>query len=272
VRAGGALAARLALAAALAVPAAPARAQDAVANPHVNLRGLACTACHTTRSWRDVSFDHRRTGSPLRGQHAIAPCSACHDLRDFRTVAHECRACHEDPHRGDAGARCETCHVESTWHQVGARDAHANTRLPELGVHAALQCADCHRQAAVQQFSGPVRPCIECHQSSFAATTSPSHAALGFSQQCESCHQLTAWTFALFQRHDAIFPIYSGTHSGRWSTCATCHTTAGQPSAFTCMSGGCHPQAQTNSSHGGISGYQYTAQACYSCHPRGSGG
>jgi hypothetical protein len=249
---------------------ATARAQDASANPHANLHGLACTACHTTSGWRDVSFDHRRTGTPLRGQHAAAPCTGCHDLRDFRTAAHECRFCHEDPHRGDAGTRCQMCHVESSWREVSAQNAHANTRLPELGVHAALQCADCHRQAAVQQFSGPVTRCVECHRATFAATANPSHAALGLSQQCESCHQLTSWSFALFQQHDAVFPIYSGAHSGVWRDCATCHANPADYTVFSCLS--CHGQSRTDAEHNGIGGYSYQSSACFMCHPDGRRG
>jgi hypothetical protein len=245
--------------------------QESVANPHVDLRGLVCTACHTTSNWHDVVFDHRKTGMPLRGQHGVAPCTGCHNLRDFHTVAKECRSCHEDPHRGDAGLRCEQCHRESSWHQVNARDAHARTRLPELGVHAALKCVDCHRQAAFQQFSGAVTPCMACHQTTFQATTNPSHASLGFSQQCESCHQFTTWGFALFQQHDAIFAIYSGAHAGVWRNCATCHANASDLRVFSCTT--CHGQARTDATHQGMgSAYSYTSAACLMCHPTGSRG
>jgi len=250
--------------------AAPARGQDTPQNPHENLRGLTCTACHTTSTWSEVSFDHRRTGTPLRGQHAAAPCTGCHDLRDFRTVAHECRFCHQDPHRGDAGTRCQMCHVESSWRQVSAQDAHANTRLPELGVHAALQCADCHRQASVQQFSGPVTRCVECHQATFTGTTNPSHTSLAFSRQCESCHQFTTWNFALFQQHDALFPIYSGAHAGVWRDCATCHANAGDFKVFACVT--CHAQSRTDAGHQGVGGYTYQSAACLMCHPDGRAG
>ena len=153
---------------------------------------------------------------------------------------------------------------------MSAQDAHANTRLPELGLHAALQCADCHRQAAVQQFSGPVTRCIECHQATFAATTNPSHTSLAFSRQCESCHQLTSWSFALFQQHDAIFPIYSGTHAGVWSDCSSCHTSATDLKAFTCLT--CHVQGRTDPAHQGITGYSYASLACLTCHPDGRSG
>ena len=245
--------------------------QQSVANPHVNLRGLVCTACHTTSNWHDVVFDHRKTGTPLRGQHAVAPCTGCHTVRDFHTVAKECRTCHEDPHRGDAGRACQQCHSEATWHQVSARDAHANTRLPELGVHAALKCVDCHRQAAFQQFSGAVTPCVACHQATFAATNNPSHASLGISAQCESCHQFTTWNFALFQQHDAIFGIYSGAHAGVWSSCATCHSSATDFKVFSCTT--CHGQARTDAQHANMgSAYTYASSACLLCHPTGSRG
>ena len=272
------LAAAGALLLGLAAAPRPAAAQEqqpaaSVGNPHVNLRGMACTACHTTADWKDVSFDHRKTGTPLRGQHASAPCAGCHDLRDFKTAQRDCKGCHQDPHRGDAGQRCEQCHSESSWQQVSARDAHARTRLPELGMHASLKCQDCHRQTGFQQFSGPVTPCVTCHQSNFQATTNPSHAALGFSSQCESCHQFTTWDFALFSQHDAIFAIYSGAHSGAWRNCATCHTAAADLKQFTCTSGGCHPQARTDQTHSGMgTAYSYQSSACLMCHPTGSAG
>ena len=276
MRASGLPAVMAGVALTLALTAAPhtlaaQELQEAVANPHVNLRGLVCTACHTTRNWHDVVFDHRKTATPLRGQHAIAPCTGCHNVRDFHTVAKECRSCHEDPHRGDAGQRCEQCHRESSWQQVSARDAHARTRLPELGVHASLRCVDCHRQAAFQQFSGAVTPCATCHQATFAATANPSHSSLGFSRQCESCHQFTTWSFALFQQHDAIFGIYSGAHAGVWRNCATCHANAGDYHVFSCTV--CHGQAQTDATHQGMgASYSYQSSACLTCHPNGSRG
>ena len=250
---------------------AAAQDQEAPANPHVNLRGLACTVCHTTQNWRDVSFDHRRTGTPLRGQHASAPCAGCHSLRDFRTASRECRTCHQDPHRGDAGVRCEQCHNEASWQQVSARDAHARTRLPELGVHASLKCVDCHRQAAFQQFSGAVTPCVACHQATFAATTSPAHATMGFSTQCESCHQFTTWNFALYTQHDATFGIYSGAHAGVWRDCASCHTSGTDYTVYSCTV--CHAQTRTNAQHASLGGaYSYQSSACLMCHPNGTRG
>jgi len=252
---------------------APPRAaaqEPAPRNPHLQLHGLACSACHGTSSWRQVSFDHRANAHfALLAQHRTVPCAGCHDLRDFRGAPRECASCHTDPHRGDVGGNCAQCHSEVGWHQVGAQNAHARTRLPDLGVHASLQCTDCHRQTGAQQFTGRVTPCVACHQSTFEATANPSHRTMGFGVQCETCHQFTTWNFALFAQHDATFPIYSSTHAGKWRNCATCHSNGADYGVFTCMSGGCHPQPRTDGAHNGIAGYGYTAAQCYACHPTG---
>jgi hypothetical protein len=256
------------LGAALLALAGAARAQQTGApNPHARLYGRACTDCHTTSRWRDVRFDHARTAFRLLGQHRSVPCAGCHDLRDFRGAAAACATCHADPHRGDAGPRCEQCHSETSWHEVGAQNAHARTRLPDLGVHAALRCEDCHRQTGAQQFTGRVTPCVACHQTTYDHTTSPSHATLGIPEQCETCHQFTSWAFARFPSHDAVFPIYAGAHAGAWRTCADCHPDPGSYQVFDCT--GCHTQPRTDPRHQGIPGYQWQSQACLACHPAG---
>lgn len=252
-----------------AAPAAASAQRPAPRNPHVRLNGKACTDCHTTSGWREVRFDHRQTSFPLLGQHQTVLCAACHDLRDFSGATSTCGNCHTDPHRGDAGPRCEQCHSEVGWRQVGAQNAHARTRFPELGVHTSLRCEDCHRQTGANQFTGRVTPCVTCHQPTYNATTQPAHAAMGLPTQCEVCHQFTTWSSARFPHHDAVFPINSGTHVGTWTTCATCHTDPSTHTTFSCMTGGCHAATPTNGLHQGIPSYAYTATQCLSCHPTG---
>lgn len=264
---------RVALALVLGLAAAPCTApaqQAAPRNPHVRLHERACTDCHTTADWRAVRFDHRTTSFQLLGQHQAVPCAACHDLRDFAGAASACSSCHADPHRGDAGTRCEQCHAETGWRQVGARNAHLRTRLPDLGVHASLRCEDCHRQTGDQQFTGRVTPCVTCHQSTYDATTDPAHATMRLSTQCERCHQFTTWSFARFAQHDGIFPVYSGAHAGAWRNCATCHTEPGNYRVFVCTT--CHAQAGTDRGHQGIPGYRWESTSCLACHPSGRGG
>ena len=255
------------LALALAAPAAASAQRPAPANPHVRLNGKACTDCHTTSGWREVRFDHRQTSFQLLGQHQTVLCAACHDLRDFSGATSTCGSCHTDPHRGDAGARCDQCHSEVGWRQVGAQNAHARTRLPDLGVHASLRCEDCHRQTGANQFTGRVTPCVTCHQSTYNATTQPAHTTMGLPTQCEMCHQFTTWSFARFPQHDGIFPVYSGAHAGVWRTCLTCHTDPANYRVYDCTS--CHTQPATDPRHQGIPGYQWQSTACLACHPAG---
>jgi hypothetical protein len=259
----------LALGLAAAPSVAPAQ-RPAPANPHVRLGGKTCTDCHTTAGWREVRFDHRQTSFQLLGQHQTVLCAACHDLRDFSHAATTCSDCHADPHRGDAGSRCEQCHSEIGWRQVGAQNAHARTRLPDLGVHTSLRCEDCHRQTGARQFTGRVAPCVTCHQATYDATTEPAHSAMGLPAQCETCHQFTTWSFARFPQHDGIFPVYAGAHAGVWSSCLTCHTDPSTYRVFVCIT--CHTQPETDPRHQGIPGYQWQSTSCLACHPDGRSG
>ena len=256
----------LAVALALAAPApAVGQAPAAPRNPHVRLDGRACTSCHTTSSWSAVAFDHHATAFPLLGQHLTVPCAGCHDLKDFRGAPASCGSCHADPHRGDAGARCEQCHDATAWQNVSPQNAHARTRLPDLGVHAALRCDDCHRRSGAHPFTGQVTACVSCHRPAYDATSRPAHRTLGLATQCETCHQFTTWDGALFRQHDAIFGIYSGRHAGVWSSCATCHADPANFTVFTCT--GCHGQSRTDASHRGVAAYQWESSACLTCHP-----
>ena len=75
------------------------------------------------------------------------------------------------------------------------------------------------------------------------------------------------WEVPMFDHDAPFFPIYSGAHRGRWTSCSSCHTTASSYKAFTCLT--CHAQTEMDGHHRGLSGYRYESQACYTCHPNG---
>jgi hypothetical protein len=254
----------------LAAAATPAALRAQARNPHRELNGAECFSCHVTSNWRDVRYDHRQAGFDLRGRHVIVPCSGCHDVRDFRTAVKQCAVCHQDPHRGDAGANCQQCHNEAGWRYVNVMNAHAGSRLPDLGAHFALRCDDCHRQTGDQMFHGALQRCLGCHQTTYAATTNPSHVTLGFPPSCEQCHQMATWNFALYNQHDAIFGIYSGAHAGAWQSCASCHPVQADYTKFVCIT--CHTQPVSDPLHASVPGYQYQDVSCLSCHPGGKPG
>lgn len=187
-----------------------------------------CSLCHTGSDWHtlraDFAFDHEaRTGVPLRGAHAAAPCLLCHNDRGpaGQFAARGCGGCHADPHLGRLGAGCDDCHDERTW---GVREAiarHDLTRFPLVGAHVAAACWRCHPGAQVGNFAGASPECARCHDDDYVRATLPDHVASGFARNCEACHQPFGWQPARFD-HPATFPLTLG-HAGR--RCADCHGT-----------------------------------------------
>jgi hypothetical protein len=161
---------------------------------------------------------------------------------------------------------CDACHTTVTWSRSTFN--HAATAFPLTGAHLAIQCTACHGDGV---YKGKPTTCVSCHLTDYNATNNPAHAAAGFPTDCASCHTTATWLGATFNHDATFFPIYSGAHQGRWSSCATCHTNAANYVVFSCING-CHGQSGTNSNHRGVSGYRYDSQACYSCHPRGRAG
>ena len=160
---------------------------------------------------------------------------------------------------------CESCHTTVAW-SPAAFD-HSTTGFPLTGAHRSATCNQCHGDGV---YAGKPTACVSCHQSDFNGAANPNHASAGFSTACETCHNTTAWSPSTFDHDAAWFPIYSGTHAGRWSRCAQCHPVATDFTTFTCLS--CHPhddRATTDGHHTGIAGYSYDSASCYRCHPRG---
>lgn len=250
-------------------------------DPHLGELGLDCARCHGDRSFLDrarMRRAHQFTTFPLSGAHAMIDCAECHPPTAqgqprFVAARAECVTCHRadflattDPAHGPAGfpVDCAACHTSRSWR--GARFDHAGTRFPLTGAHRALPCAACHGDGV---WRGKDPSCVSCHRPEYDATTDPQHASLGFPLACESCHGTSTWSGGRFD-HDAMFPIDSGPHAGRWASCATCHTNPANYSVFTCLS--CHPHADragTDDHHSEVAGYAYDSQACFNCHPRG---
>lgn len=247
---------------------------QATTNPDHDASGIStdCVQCHSTTTWPRARFSHAGTAFPLTGAHRAVPCAQCHGDAVYAGKSAQCVSCHQTaydatanpPHAGAGfSTQCTLCHTTQTW--LGAKFDHAGTGFPLTGAHVPLACSQCHADGV---YAGKSTTCVSCHQAAYDATTDPSHTQSAFPTTCTDCHTTTTWTGARFTAHDAsYFPIYSGAHRGRWSSCATCHTVSGDYSQFTCLS--CHRQQETNGHHSGVSGYSYNSQACYSCHANG---
>ena len=250
-------------------------------DPHLGELGTDCARCHTPRSFIDragMVRMHQSTRFPLTGAHAGIDCESCHPpvgqgrLRFVATSA-ECSGCHMPDYRAakvpDHVAsgftlECAACH--NTMAFQPARFDHAGTGFPLTGAHRRTPCLSCHGDGV---WRGKSTDCYSCHQPDYQATTNPAHAGAGFPTACATCHTTTAWQPATFDHDGPYFPIYSGTHAGRWSACSDCHTNPSNYAAFDCL--GCHGP-DTSNQHTGVSGYTYTSQGCYTCHPRGRAG
>ncbi len=232
------------------------------ADVHQGEFGTDCSRCHVPRTFIDRGAMVRRHGEtrfPLRGVHLALDCDDCHrpaaqGRMQFVNTAVECVACHlaayqgtTDPDHEAAGfpTDCALCHAPTAWDQ-----GRFNHRLT-------------------------TRPCVDCHLDDYQATTNPNHAALGFPTDCEACHTPTVWTRTAdgFDHDGRYFPIYSGTHRGRWTACSDCHVNSSNFADFSCIQ--CHAhddQASVASHHADVSGFSYGPQTCYTCHPTGRAG
>lgn len=248
-------------------PVLLARGQGTSGSPHGEL-ALDCGECHNPDKWVPVEkpplFRHSKTGFALELAHAGASCRGCHRSLVFNHVGTSCADCHRDPHRGELGARCESCHTPASWsNQSELVRAHSRTRLPLFAQHARLDCTACHRNQRPYQYANTPAECGECHLETYHQTTSPPHAASGFSQRCQDCHRLSAagWQGAAFT-HGAGFPLAGG-HAGL--ACVRCHA-GGTYVGLSRACASCHQAdyaAAANPNHV-ASGFSTSCEGCHS--------
>ncbi len=227
-----------------------------------------CELCHlaSDETFSQGRFDHNATFS-LVGVHATVDCASCHGNGVYQGTPRDCIGCHRtdferttSPNHVAAGysTQCETCHraTDASWR--AGKFNHASA-FALVGVHATLTCTTCHVNNV---FQGTPRDCVGCHRSDYDRTTSPNHAASGFSTECDSCHRPTdgSWQDSNFN-HQSVFPLV-GVHATQ--ACTACHVNGvfkGTPRD--CV--GCHraDYDRTTSPNHAKAGY---STACDSCH------
>ena len=141
---------------------------------------FGCEACHTTKSWVDVTgFDHSKTKFPLLGAHRTVACAQCHKATTdyasrFAGTPQQCEACHNDVHDNQFAAakdnktHCADCHNAQHW-APSAFDHTAKTHFALTGGHANVPCAKCHTQTRlvgdrqVVVYKNAPSKCADCH-------------------------------------------------------------------------------------------------------------
>ncbi|QOY86640.1 hypothetical protein [Paludibaculum fermentans] len=230
-----------------------------------------CTACHNTTQWKGAVFNHSATRFALTGKHATTQCSLCHVNGVYAGTPMNCDACHlplynstTNPNHVTAGfpKDCSVCHSTTQW--KGAVFNHALTKFPLTGAHTSVACANCHVGG---RYTGTPTDCYACHQKVYEQVSNPNHLTAGFPHTCTSCHTTTQWKGAKFNHN---FPIYTGKHAGKWTTCNDCHTTPSNYAVFSCIDCHAHNKTDMDKKHNGRKNYVYASPSCYQCHPKGN--
>src|SRR5467141_3012964 len=256
---------------------APAPQRETTRSPHGAL-AIPCENCHTATGWRPIravsEFDHNKTSYPLRGMHEKVQCTQCHVKPVFTDVGKNCQDCHADIHQRKMGTDCARCHSVLGWNNAVQQVKDHQNRFPLLGAHAAVQCEECHKSAAVGQFQGLSTACVSCHLKDYQKTTNPNHASAKFATTCESCHSFDSWLRGTFNgtsfNHSAP-PISFDLTNGHNLPCASCHIGGNyslQILATDCGNSGCHLTTwqQTNNPVHPSAGAPFAAANCSTCH------
>ncbi|MEW5976803.1 MAG: hypothetical protein AB1898_13450 [Acidobacteriota bacterium] len=241
-------------------------------NPNHTAAGFSrdCSLCHSTSQWRGARFDHSTTRFPLTGAHSSITCSSCHRNGTYAGLDSSCVSCHLDAYTATTNPNhvaanfprdCQVCHSTAQWR--GAVFDHSRTRFPLTGAHLSVQCVSCHVGG---RYAGTPVDCYSCHRIEYETVTNPNHLSAGFPRTCETCHTTITWSGARFEHR---FPIYSGAHQGKWTTCNDCHTNPTNYAVFSCTNCHEHSQSRMDEKHRQVGGYVYNSVNCYSCHPQG---
>jgi len=249
----------------------PAPQRETTRSPHGSL-AIPCENCHTATGWRPIravpEFDHNKTRYALRGMHEKVQCTQCHVKPIFADVGKNCQDCHADIHQRKMGTDCAQCHSVLGWNNAVQQVKDHQNRFPLFGAHAAVQCEDCHKGAAVGQFQGLSTACASCHLQDFQKTTNPNHVSAKFATTCDSCHTFDSWLGAKFDHSTTGFLLTNG-HAN--VACAACHinnnynlTTA----PTDCGNSGCHLTTwqQTSNPVHSSAGAAFGVANCAGCH------
>ncbi|MDP8208097.1 MAG: hypothetical protein P9L92_15640 [Candidatus Electryonea clarkiae] len=261
-------------------------AASATNNPHGEDLSIDCITCHSMENWEqlraDLQFEHATSRFPLEGRHKSVSCKACHTNLVFSGTDDRCFSCHLDIHENQFGDNCERCHNPDRWiDETRFRLSHSETQYPLTGVHASLDCRECHE--AGRYINLPLT-CDGCHYDAYTGTNNPNHLVAGFSLDCTTCHRdnRSGWSpaeynhlgiYECFVCHEPDYlnvrdPNHSGSDFPK--ECETCHTIHSWEDATfdhnlsSFQLEGAHIQLQCSDCHQEI--YTGTPSKCYGCH------
>jgi len=239
-------------------------------SPHGKGFTMDCAKCHSPESWsfnsKSNTFNHDSTAFPLTGQHVDLDCRSCHTSPVFNEVKTECISCHADIHQQTVGSDCARCHTPQSWIVENITGLHEQISFPLMGVHAIINCNQCHQSETNVRFSPTGTECINCHLDEYNAAKMPDHIKLGFGNDCAACHSLTGTEWNTEIVDHSFFPLEQG---HMISDCAACHKSENYSDlSADCVS--CHQTDFNNTLNPNhfIAGF---STDCVNCHTISSG-
>jgi len=239
-------------------------------SPHGKDFTIDCAKCHSPESWsfnsKTNTFNHDSTSFPLTGQHVDLDCRSCHTSPVFNEVKSECISCHADIHQQTVGSDCARCHTPQSWIVENITGLHEQISFPLMGVHATVNCNECHQSETNVRFSPTGTECVNCHLDEYNAAKMPDHIKLGFGNDCAACHSLTGTEWNTEMVDHSFFPLEQG---HMISDCAACHKSENYADLSpVCVS--CHQTDFNNTlnPNHSIAGF---STDCVSCHTISSG-
>jgi hypothetical protein len=158
--------------------------KDRMAQVGTDGKALGCEACHSTKTWKDLTrFDHAKTSFALAGAHRAVACIDCHKPPnlgtrltevDFKSAPTRCEECHQDAHgaqfarANDHITPCADCHNSNQW-KPSLFDHDKRTTFPLQGVHRNVRCEGCHKlrkpveNKMVLFYKPTPKDCAACH-------------------------------------------------------------------------------------------------------------
>ena len=236
-------------------------------SPHGDKLKMDCSNCHESSNWKiippKIKFDHNtETAFKLSGQHATASCQSCHKSLIFSNVKSQCISCHQDVHKNSLGPNCVQCHNTQSWIAVNIIKLHQDSRFPLIGVHQNVDCQSCHSGYADLYFPTLSTSCFSCHQSQFAAATSPNHVQSNFSTNCRDCHSVTDFSWGTSHFNHDFFPLIGGHNI---QNCFACHAAGSNFKGLTTACYPCHKQDFVNAKNPDHVAAKFPT-ACQDCH------
>ena len=144
---------------------------------HKEKYGETCCGCHTTKSWKAVTFSHgkvantkcidchRAAGDKAHKDRYVDNCKSCHNTKKWKEVTfnHDsftgrpCSDCHKGPKdelHTSIGKDCKSCHTTNKWKP----STYDHTKYFPLDKDHKVGCKKCHDQSDYKTYN-----CMNCH-------------------------------------------------------------------------------------------------------------